>query len=85
MATQAEIINNLITNNVSNGSGGGISITFQGTPTIRGNIISDNVAGFGGGLAISGSSPVVVQNLIFNNSAPLGGGGGVSWGGVRYP
>jgi len=64
--------------------GGGISI-FNGSPTIRNNVISDNQADWGGGMFMGIESatdqpfplprPTVEGNLIKNNTGNHGGGG----------
>jgi nitrous oxidase accessory protein NosD len=86
----AEILDNVISNNV-NASGGGIYIPGAGaTPIIKGNVIKGNsvpLGAQGGGIYIVNSSnPLIVQNLITGNHASYGGG--VYWtisSGVRGP
>ena len=78
----AEIIDNEISNNVlSSADGAGISLFAAGTPTIRGNVISDNIATgvipctHGGGISlVNFSNALIVQNLIVRNRAGCGGG-----------
>ena len=49
-ASNAQILNNTISNNViTGGGGGGIELFAAGTPTIRGNVIQSN--------SVSGISP----------------------------
>ena len=62
--------------------GGGIRIE-NSSPTITGNIITNNTAGdSGGGIASSFSSPVIQGNTITNNGQIPGWSGGVGGGGV---
>jgi hypothetical protein len=62
--------------------GGGIRIE-NSSPTITGNIITNNTAGDGGGgISSSFSSPLIQGNLITNNSQIPGWSGGVGGGGV---
>lgn len=80
-ATPTEILDNVISFNVSN-LGGGINVFVSGPITIRGNVIKENTAfgvgqnmGFGGGIDIGNHSPILlVQNLIVSNQANKGGG-----------
>jgi photosystem II stability/assembly factor-like uncharacterized protein/5-hydroxyisourate hydrolase-like protein (transthyretin family) len=71
----AQIINNVITNNSTSSNGGGLYIESAG-PLISGNIIDRNSAGSAGGGIYSPSfiSIRAVQNIISNNSAGNGGG-----------
>jgi len=52
-----------------------------GSPSVSGNIISDNFARDGGGgiLIGNGSTPRIENNIIFRNQGPPGGGGIVCW------
>lgn len=62
--------------------GGGIRIE-NSSPTITGNIITNNVAGDGGGgISSSFGSPLIQGNLITNNGQIPGWSGGVGGGGV---
>jgi hypothetical protein len=64
--------------------GGGVLAVFC-QPTIRGNIIAGNSAGYGGGILTAGSlwSPRIEGNTIRNNRAATNGGGiGVESSGV---
>jgi hypothetical protein len=62
--------------------GGGIRIQ-NSSPTISGNIITNNTAGDGGGgISSSFGSPVVQGNTITNNGQVPGWSGGVGGGGV---
>ncbi len=54
--------------------GGGILVSGGSSPLIKNNIIEDNTAEFGGGIAIFDSSPRIVNNTIVGNSGFLGGG-----------
>jgi hypothetical protein len=86
----AEILDNVISNNV-NSSGGGIYIPGAGaTPIIKRNVIKGNSVALGaqgGGIyTVNNSSPLIVQNLITGNRASSGGG--IYWlvpDGVRGP
>ncbi|KPK63272.1 hypothetical protein AMJ83_07955 [candidate division WOR_3 bacterium SM23_42] len=77
------ITNNTITGNRINGDGygGGIVCLGNASPTITGNIISDNSGGVhdgvsGGGLACADSSaPIIADNIITGNYATVSGGG----------
>jgi predicted outer membrane repeat protein len=62
------------------GKGGGIRFEGDGTLEIHDSTISNNVAGYGGGIAASGTGPnaklVIGANvLVSGNTAPYGGGG----------
>src|SRR5262245_36583133 len=62
--------------------GGGIRIQ-NSSPTISGNIITNNLAGDGGGgISSSFGSPLIQGNLITNNGQIQGWSGGVGGGGV---
>ena len=62
--------------------GGGIRIE-NSSPTITGNIITNNVAGDGGGgISSSFGSPLIQGNLITNNGQIPGWSGGIGGGGV---
>jgi hypothetical protein len=83
----AEILDNVISDNVSS-FGGGIGLTGAGTPIVKRNIIKGNSRdGAGGGIWIAGNTAaLIVQNLITGNHASIGGG--VYWiisNGVRGP
>lgn len=66
------------------GYGGGICCENSSCPTIESNIIRDNCANRGAGIACVGSSPTIINNLIKENEAFLldwaipGVGGGIS-------
>jgi nitrous oxidase accessory protein NosD len=72
---------------ITNGSGTEIGVyTYGGgiycegaSPTITGNIITNNDARWGGGIICDNSSPVISENLIFENLSieSMGGGGGI--------
>jgi Periplasmic copper-binding protein (NosD) len=78
----ALVVGNVIANNSwPSGDGGGITLFAAGTPTIRDNTITGNVASGvspasqGGGIWIVNTSDAfVVQNLIYSNSAGQGSG-----------
>jgi len=54
---------------------GGAVRCLSASPTITGNVISSNSAGYaGGGIYVSGGSPRVIANTITANSAFAGGG-----------
>src|SRR4030095_9351387 len=77
--SSAEILDNVISNNVSDLDGGGINMSGDGSPVVKGNIIKGNIvpppAGQGGGIWIGGFlAPLIVQNIITGNQAPFGGG-----------
>lgn len=63
--------------------GGGISIN-SASPTVSGNVITNNNAGNGGaGIAVNFSPNALVQgNVVINNSQTLGYSGGVGGGGI---
>ena len=57
-------------------SGGGIHIQ-NASPTISGNVITNNTAGsFGGGISVEAGSPVITNNTITSNSQIPGWIGG---------
>jgi Big-like domain-containing protein/parallel beta helix pectate lyase-like protein len=75
-ASSAEILDNVISDNVGS-NGGGIHMFAAGTPIIKRNIIKGNTAsnGQGGGLyMVNVSDALIVQNLITGNQAHTGGG-----------
>ena len=67
-------------------NGGGIGCGYSSSPTIKNNIITQNVAydiptnyGGGGGIAVGyNSSPIIIDNIIEYNSATAGFGGGLA-------
>jgi len=77
-ASNVEVLDNVISNNISsNGnSGGGIYLHGTGAPIIKRNIIKGNgVGGWGGGIwLVLVTDAVIVQNLITGNHASEGGG-----------
>jgi parallel beta-helix repeat protein len=94
-AGSAQIIGNLIENNITtSGDGGGIELNGAGTPTLENNIIRGNVAkgispaSQGGGIVIGNvTNALIVQNLIYDNVA-VGQGSGIYFGvveGTRGP
>lgn len=69
------VVNNIITNNRTDGSGGGIYVK-DSSPSITGNIITENTADIGGGgIYTRDSSPSIVGNSITSNVTFNGGGG----------
>jgi len=56
------------------GRGGGIQI-MNSSPTVTGNVISNNSALCGMGIYIDGGSPVIKNNTISNNTQPSNDGG----------
>jgi hypothetical protein len=54
--------------------GGGISCRRFSSPVIVGNVITENYAGYGGGIWTSQSSPTIEGNFIARNEAYYGGG-----------
>jgi parallel beta-helix repeat protein len=56
------------------GRGGGIQI-MNSSPTVTGNLISNNSALCGMGIYIDGGSPVIKNNTISNNTQPSNDGG----------
>lgn len=68
-------------NSDSSYEGGGIAISFA-SPTVTGNVITNNfTCSGGGGVAINFGSPLILQNVIRNNSQ-TGCSGGIGGGGV---
>lgn len=60
--------------------GGGIHIQ-NASPTISGNVITNNTASVnGGGISVQFSSPVITNNTVTNNSQTPGSSGGVGGG-----
>ena len=73
----ASILDNVITQNLSQAGGGGIFVGANSLVIIRGNQITHNQAGFGGGIFMEIESTLIIEdNLISHNSAGLEGGGG---------
>jgi hypothetical protein len=71
-------ITNGLGNAGSNYSGGGIYCE-NSSPTIKGNIITRNVASVGGGIEVNGGSPRILRNVIRKNTQDPNIDGG--WGG----
>lgn len=83
--------NNLITANITDGAGAGVSIwgfyilssTEIYLPLLTNNVIAGNQSindeGDGGGVAVIGSSPIIVGNIIARNTATRNGGGIACW------
>lgn len=70
------IINNIITDNISTGNGGGIAVRAYSSTVIRHNTIANNSAATrGGGLINAGYSTIEFEdNLVEGNQAIYGGG-----------
>ncbi len=64
-------------------TGGGIDIRGGASPTIRYNLITANTAGstqsYGGGIFVSGGSPLIIGNVFTKNYASWGGGAIAVW------
>jgi hypothetical protein len=77
-STGAQVIGNTITgnNSVSGYNGGGIGLWTPGPALIKGNLISGNTGGNGGGIggANDTSGVRIIQNVITGNTAFTGGG-----------
>jgi hypothetical protein len=54
--------------------GGGILVSGESSPQIKYNIVRNNSAVIGGGIAVYGASPTIVHNAIVDNRATDGGG-----------
>jgi len=86
------IIDGFTIKNGYDGAGGGIGIRYS-SPTIRNNLITQNIAyetpsnnGGGGGIAVGyNSSPIIVDNIFTYNSATASGGGGFLCGFNSHP
>lgn len=76
-----EIQQNLCTSEEGLNFGAGVCLAFDGTPTIRFNLIALNkVDGNGGGIAVTDYIVASIHNnTIVNNSAVAGGGGIFNW------
>ena len=76
IATSRPTISNcIISNNSTNGPGGGFYIDSWSEPTIRNCIISGNRASSGGGLYVTyESEPTIINCTIIGNKANSGGG-----------
>ena len=73
-----QVLDNVISNNITSADGGGICMFMAGDVVIRGNTISGNSSGCGGGISMANwSDALIVQNLIVGNSA--GQGNGICW------
>lgn len=74
--SSAIIIDNTITGNIADQSGGGITCGGTTSPRIIGNLITDNTAlSFGGGIYCRNDSAIIIDNTITGNSAIFEGGG----------
>lgn len=75
LVSSAEIVGNVIEDNDTDGSGGGISVS-GGTIVISDNVVRRNVAGRSGGGIVAGATNLLVsQNVIADNTAGESGGG----------
>ena len=89
VASAPTIVNNVITANVTDGAGAGISVwAFKPTEPVAVPLISDNVIynnrsindeGDGGAIAVVGSSPTITGNFIIWNEATRNGGAIACW------
>jgi hypothetical protein len=71
-----QILNNIITNNVSHGFGGGAYCDNNSAAFFRNNVFSGNrTAWGGGGLYIENSEVILMQNVILGNVSISYGGG----------
>ncbi|MDH3597153.1 MAG: right-handed parallel beta-helix repeat-containing protein [Rhodospirillales bacterium] len=83
--SNAQILDNVISNNVTSRNGGGIRLSLStagtGIPLVRGNVIANNRGVNGAGIVIGGSAEAnIVQNLIYgNNTNYPRAGGGIAW------
>lgn len=73
-----------ITNNTTDGNGGGIAVYDRSTAKLNGGVITNNSAdtGFGGGVYANGSTVAIAGSDITANSAKNGGGVCATAGGV---
>jgi len=73
-----QVLDNIISDNTATNSAGGIYVADGTSPLIRGNVITGNRSGSGGGIRIdagaTGSNANIIQNVIASNSAGSGGG-----------
>jgi hypothetical protein len=70
-------------NAIVEGEGGGIYIN-GASPTVTGNIVTNNTAeNGGGGIAVAFSSALVKDNVVTNNSQTPGYSGGIGGGGIE--
>jgi len=85
-SSEAEITDNVISQNHGSLSCGGIYCT-NSSPTIRNNIISENSTLYdGGGIVCAGSaSPTIANNIVRGNVALWGNGGGIICGDSSSP
>src|SRR5215813_3657354 len=67
---------------IGNGVGGGVSIV-RSSPTITGNVVTNNGAGdAGGGIGVYFGSPLIQENVIRNNGQMIEFSGGNGGGGI---
>ncbi len=69
------VLNGFTIRNGSSTVGGGVTVLNNSSPLIVNNIIINNTAYFGGGIACNGSLPTIMNNTITNNTAIFSGGG----------
>jgi len=71
--------NDVITNNTTGGSGGGVAKEqLAGTLTVLNSTISGNQAGEGGGIYLyNADAPVTIQDSVISNNTAVGSGGGI--------
>jgi hypothetical protein len=70
-----QVLNNVITGNRHDSGAGGVELFGAGTPTIRGNVIKDNVGWVGGGVSlVNDSDATITNNIIVGNQGAQGGG-----------
>jgi len=71
----ALIVNNIIKDNISTLSGGGVYLYSNENVVVANNIITNNTAVYGGGVYVSGTDTLeLTNNIILNNNASDGGG-----------
>ena len=63
------------------GAGGGIDLSSYLTDTLRDNVISGNIAKWGGGVHAFDATAIIEDNRIQQNNAPIHGGGLYAQGG----
>lgn len=85
-SSSLRIYGNIITNNVADSVGGGISMAYS-APIIDSNtVIMNTCVYYGGGIGIGfASDPKITRNLICDNVAVNQHGGGIMSGGVGGP
>ncbi len=71
--SQALIEDNVISDNYTDYNGAGIHLGSFAAPTIRGNLFTRNLTGYGGAIAMRDSDPLIEDNLFTENDATSGG------------